>query len=354
MSSDSQTTAGTGRIQEMLAALEGARKEVLPSTFWEYLSKKNTADLESLGYDNFKRTVALNYFTWVLKSDDEQMVFLKSKLPKLAVARDYIRALRAEKHEGTSSALVLDKQGFTPEQSMTFNFLTYLIWDYASRNDPRGVLTQLDEPAEGNPLRIFLGKKLISQDLANSALEFNTVMAGVDESRIKTVLELGAGYGRTAFVFKKMLPKARVIVVDIPPALYVCERYFINQFPGQKVFRFRNFKSYSEIAAEFEACDIAFFLPNQMELLPEKIVDLTLNISSLHEMRPDQIRYYFDSIERLTRGYFYFKQWKVSKLPDDVTITEKDYPVRDAWRKVFWRECKVQTRFFEALYECSK
>jgi len=66
----------------------------------------------------------------------------------------------------------------------------------------------------------------------------------------------------------------------------------------------------------------------------------------------DQIRYYFQEIERLTAKYFYFKQWKETTVPfENVTIRETDYPVRDHWRLLNRQQCKVQHKFFEALYE---
>ena len=75
--------------------------------------------------------------------------------------------------------------------------------------------------------------------------------------------------------------------------------------------------------------------PNQLELLPDRSIDMFLNISSLHEMRMDQIRYYFTEIERLTRRYFYFKQWQETTVPFENNR----------------QQCEVQHKFFEALYE---
>jgi hypothetical protein len=55
--------------------------------------------------------------------------------------------------------------------------------------------------------------------------------------------------------------------------------------------------------------------------------------AELHEMRLDQIRYYFGEIERLTTNYFYFKQWKETTNPfENETINEADYPVREDWQ----------------------
>jgi hypothetical protein len=140
-------------------------------------------------------------------------------------------------------------------------------------------------------------------------------------------------------------------MVDIPPALFVAERYLAGQFGGRRIFRYRSFADYAEVHEEVEAAEIAFFLPTQLVLLPAKSVDLFLNISSLHEMRPEQLEYYFEQIDRVTRGFFYFKQWKVSTIPfEDIVIREADYPVRKHWSRVYWRECAVQTNFFEALF----
>jgi hypothetical protein len=165
-------------------------------------------------------------------------------------------------------------------------------------------------------------------------------------------MELGGGYGRTAFVFLTLLPGVRYQLVDIPPALYVAERYLSSLFADRRIFRYRAFSDYAEVREEVEAADVAFFLPTQLEKLPATSVDLFVNISSLHEMRLEQIEYYFDQIDRLTRGLFYLKQWKVSKIPaENVVIREEDYPVRKHWSQIYWRECAVQTRFFEALLE---
>lgn len=330
-------------LNEMFESLLSlrTRKEILPSKYWVELNKKNLEQLEKYGYENFKKTIALNYFTWLVQPADEQIRYLIKNLPVSSVVKNVFRALRSRKHEH-----------FSWKQSLYYNFLTYMIWDYVSRNDNEHILDKLYEPNEGNPPAVYLSKELISQDLANSVLEFKSIMSSiVDKSSIQTIMELGAGYGRTAFVFLNIIPDLRYIIVDIPPALYLSQRYLSDQFQQKKIFKFKIFNDYSEIQEELDSSNIAFFLPNQLDLLPEKMVDIFINISSLHEMRFDQIEYYFNSIDRLTKKHFYFKQWKKSVIPfENITIEESDYPVRKQWSQIYWRECKVQTYFFEALF----
>ena len=121
--------------------------------------------------------------------------------------------------------------------------------------------------------------------------------------------------------------------------------------PNRKVFKFRRFDSFAQVERELSGCDLAFLLPHQAALLPDKSVDLFLNISSLHEMAFEQVATYFALIDRLTRGLFYSKQWKVSQNSrDHITIRQEDYPVRSHWQRLYERQARVQVQFFEALY----
>ena len=329
------------RLDEMFSALRGARPEVLPSKYWEELNRTNLEQLSVHGYESFKRTLALNYFTFIVSRKDVQLRFLQEHLPAWVVARS-----------AAASALRGRHPGLVWKQSLLYTYHTLLIWEYVRRTRPGGIPAGLSEPDEGGPFRIHSGGNLISQDLANSILEYQSITEPLTvPGELKTVMELGAGYGRTAFVFLRLMPSVRYVVVDIPPALYVAERYLSSQFRDRKIFPFRQFSSYDDIREEFESAQIAFLLPNQAEMLPDRSVDLTVNISSLHEMRMDQVRFYFDQIARLTRRWFYLKEWKMSRNPfEKEQFGENDYPIRPGWERIFHRECRVQTEFFEAMY----
>jgi putative sugar O-methyltransferase len=332
------------RINEMIEDLSHAREEVLPSKFWIELNNKNVHQLETEGYENFKRTVVRNYFTWISGVRDSvirsQLTYLFRNLSIVTLLPVTIRTLFTANHEDLNWM-----------HTVSYNLLTRLIWAYALQIDNNQRVVSLSEPSEGNPLRVYYNKKPISQDLGNSFLEYQIIMdANIKTEAIKTVMELGAGYGRTGYVFLKLNPNIRYIIVDIPPALYIAEQYLSNQFADRKIFKFRHFDKYNEISQEFEQAQIAFLLPHQMELIPDKSVDLFLNISSLHEMLPTQVSYYLNQIDRLTEGYFYMKQWKKwFNNIDNVEITEK-YPIPEHWSRLFWQQCRVQTFFFEALF----
>ncbi len=339
-------------LEEMIRVYHSGRQDARSSLYWQELNRKNIAQLQTHGYENFKQTVARNYFTWVGGPWDPQVRYFVKSLPLTLVLKAFGSALVSGRH-----AL------FTTKESIVYNFTTLLLWHHLQRREAGKILAQLAEPEAGNPPAIRVGGRNVSQDLLHSALEYQAILEGVgDPGRIRTVIELGAGYGRTAYVIMKMRPEWRYVVVDIPPALYLSQRYMCAQFPKRRVFRFREFQAYRDIAKEFEAADLAFLLPDQLELLPDKAAELFLAIDCLHEMRPEQINAFFSTIDRLTRGWLYFRCWKETRIPyDNVTLKEADYPVRLHWRKIFWRDCDflifptvrdrkiVEERYFETL-----
>jgi putative sugar O-methyltransferase len=347
MTSVVETTPAAGEapaetLQRMFDCLKSADPRWLPSQFWSKLNEHHLAQLRAHGIENFKRTLARNYFTFVPSVIDNQFRFLFRHTHWF----DW-RTICSDFPQFDQS------RGLTRKQHVELVLFTRMLWRYAEQRDSQGLLRTIAEPAAGNPLDITLDGRPVSQDLANSVLEYYSIVggSGLAQDAAVTICELGAGYGRDAYVFLKTLPKCRYIIVDIPPALYISQKYLSGLFPEKKIFRFREFGADGMLPAELATAEIAFLLPHQAALLPAESVDLFINISSLHEMRMDQIRAYLDLIGRVTRGHFYSKQWFVSKNRHDaLRIGHTDYPIPGHWRCLFLRPAAVQAAFFEALY----
>ena len=140
-------------------------------------------------------------------------------------------------------------------------------------------------------------------------------------------------------------------VVDIPPALYISQRYLTSVLPDVPAFNFRPFDDYSEVATEMSRARLVFLEPQQLEQFPNDYADLMLTVSTLHEMRADQILHYLRVVDRLCGGAFYSKQWRrfYNDL-DDVTPAKETYPIPRGWRLLFERSALAPRSFFEALY----
>jgi SAM-dependent methyltransferase len=308
----------------------------------------NLAQLQQHGYENFKRTIALNYFTFVrILPWDPQIIFLLSQLPMREILGCAWRALSAPKHEYFTA--------FNWIHGVLYNFLTLASWEYSRRIvlDPK--LLALREPSEGKPSLISdRSGALISQDLANSIIEISAMNLSLRTGSV--VLELGAGYGRDAYAILATNPGIKYVIVDIPPALWVAETYLRHEFPNLRFFCYREFAQFSEIEKDFAACNVAFFLSTQISQLPDGLAEMIINVSSLHEMRLDQISFYFTQFDRLLQegGRFYFKQWKRGVVPlEDVVIHQADYPIPKNWILELSREAPIQSKFFEERYKKS-
>lgn len=338
-------------IEEMIEELRAAPQIYSPSAFWEHYTELNLRQLDEAGFDEFKRTVNRNYFQWVVVyARDPQFRAVLRRWLKHPTLRPLGVTLdeQFEIPQGRFGALRSWFHGHTHAAYLA------LLWEYVNDRDRNGVLATLDEPALGHPLTMSYRGRRMSEDLCNSVLEYLTIVEALPNGmpRDGTVIELGGGYGRLAWVFLSVLPSVRYVLVDIPPALAIAQRYLTELFPERQVFQFRRFSRAEEVAAELERADIVFLTPNQLELLAPIEADLFVNVSSLHEMRPDQIAHYFAMIKRHTNGCFYTKQWirSVNRY-DGLEVNRDDYPVPSNWLARFDREHPIQSHFFEALYE---
>lgn len=321
-------------LRHMAADMESAPQIVQPSKYWLDLNQRHSARMASTGIDSFKRTLAKDYFTWMrVLPWDPQIRFLLANLPLSAIARAIVGTFRPLRHDHIPLS-----------EGLALNFLTRLIWQYTEREAPAQI-ELLVEPEIGNPPAITQNGRLISQDLANSILEYRS-FASVARG---TVCELGGGYGRNAYVTMSLGDVDKYIMVDIPPALGVAQAYLTALFPDKRHYTYRTkFDS-----ASFAEADFAYMLPHQLGNLEDGSIDLFVNISSLHEMRPNQIAHYIGEIGRLVRpdGHFYLKAWKESHIPfENIIVREEDYPL-EGWRPVYRRTPRVQTAFFETLLQ---
>lgn len=311
-----------------------------PSSCWQVLGFKNFNQLLRDGYSSFKRTVACSYFNFLVQDGDPQIAFLEAHLDRAEVERC-----------AREAAALPDDPGFAWQHQVAYRYFVLMLWAYASKMDAKGYLKTIEEPMEGNPLYVPAGRSRATQDLANSVLEYYSMAEAVDFNQCRHVLEIGGGYGRDAFVVMKLNPHIQYTLVDIPPALWIAQRYLSSVFPERKVFHVRDFRHYREVANEMEEASIVFLLPHQLELIPKRRFQLSMNISSFGEMQSEQIEAYFRTLKRVTSGHFYMKQWKVSQNAfDNLALTEESYPVPRDWKTVYSRQCAVQTAFFEVLY----
>jgi putative sugar O-methyltransferase len=339
-----------GLVHDMGAEVESGPSIYRPSRFWETLNSINAAQLQDPGFGSFKRTINQNYFNWLVARpwDPQYRSLIADWLghPTLRVGTArLIRGADVEVTEARYQALR------SPMVRLGYAIFVAMLWERVRRIDRLGLLSRLREPSLGDPILVRHGGQAVSQDIANSVLEFYAIEEAFPQGipRNATVVELGAGYGRLGWLLLSVRPDVRYIVVDIPPALAIAQEYLTRLFPDLSTVRFQ--RGIRHLDPAMRDVRLAFLTPNQLDAMPSLQADLFINVSSLHEMRPDQIAHYLSVVKQHTRGIFYMKQWQGWTNPrDGVTIREADYPIPVGWQKVYERPHPVQTHFFEAAY----
>lgn len=323
-----------------MIAINKAHASNNPSAAWEVLGRKHFDDLLLYGYRSFKRTVGMHYFNFPINAGDPQLLAVEALLDE-----------QDKKLAEESASAQADEVDVNMPSQWHYRYFTALLWLYVCKIDFLNITDRLREPDEGCPITVKIGSQSATQDLANSLIEYYSMLEHAPMEALVNVLEIGGGYGRNAFVTSTLHPHLKYIMVDIPPALYIAQRYLCSVFPERRIFPIQDFSDFAKVKERFNEAKFVFLLPHQLALLPEKMIDLVVNISSFGEMTTQQIDSYFSHIDRLGRGFFYLKQWKKSPNPfDGLELGERDYPIKPHWRELYHRDGAVQTQFFEALY----
>lgn len=312
------------------------------SLMWETLLLEHTKKLKFYGLENFKRTVNFGYFNWKIELSDKNLRWLIKK-------NGIVQTLNQFKKINVLEKTLDDFVGNFRQKKFFYRLFLAGLTTELMKTPLYERLADVPENNFGNPWKIERDGVRISQDTLTSLLEVSRFYNYLPQNEPFVAAELGAGYGRVGCVLRKLFPKSTYVIFDIPPALYVAKKYFENL--GERVFLAPDFTNFSDIRKDFDQASVALFLPHQLSFLPKKIFDIFLTISSLGEMHPEQISWYFSEIERLTKNIFYTKQWEKSvNNVDDLTIDRASYPIKKNWETLLNDTSLTQQDFFESIY----
>jgi hypothetical protein len=274
----------------------------------------------------------LRYFTWQWRWSalhrSEQARFLLHSTP----LRTLVRCLLAPTDLSDASWAGVQ---WPRRDRWLFVFATRLLWEFARRSGAAWIL-DLEEPKLGRPFPVRWRGRLISQDLANSGLEASAMLRALDGREPDHVLEVGAGYGRDAYVLLNVFPRCSYTIVDLEPALGIARAYLTELFPNRR---------------------LKFLSPDQLDAIPPRSVALAFSISSLQEMTPDQIRGYLSFLDTVVvpSGIVYLKQWREWLNPlDGVKTTFSAYPLPPRWATLFVERAPVQTGFQQGAWRAGQ
>lgn len=156
-------------------------------------------------------------------------------------------------------------------------------------------------PAVGNPWGLEIeGVVVAPKAVRYAALSRQIQNLLIDHER-PLVLEIGAGYGGTAYYMLRDRPEMRYADFDLPETLALIAYYLICGLPE------RSIHLYGETLATDTPFQTAstLLLPNYMlPRAPTRSADLVLNTFSLSEMPYETLSEYIGQIQRVANGYF--------------------------------------------------
>ncbi len=161
----------------------------------------------------------------------------------------------------------------------------------------------------GNPvtLRATSGQA-VNLDHFFSIEEFTFLDANLEFAQINHVLEIGAGFGRTAQALVKLVPNlGSYTIVDLPEVLLLSSGYLGQVLEKDEFAKLRFVDAMSLVKQQFEFPDL----------------DLVINIDSFQEMPRQTIEYYFRRFVDASR-FFYSKNAIGKYKPESVGLHDVD------------------------------
>lgn len=272
-----------------------------PGPFWAEASKDMVKDLEKNGINAFRHLeTSLWYFVPTYG------------FPGNALPASVMQALDS----------VVNQDGVTPKQKAYLQQFTSgyssALADYRTlsaieyRNDVQPNLMSFSESDIGEPKEHFeIEDKHYSRSALNYLMGMAFLKQYVDFSTIKTVLEIGGGFGTLGEIVYKTMPSTQYIDIDIPPTM-CCSSHYLKTLVGDA-----QFTDYASVAQQEE---IPVSALKSMSVLPSweiaKLtgkVDLFVNFISFQEMEPDIVQNYLNHVKRLGADWVLLRNMREGK-----------------------------------------
>jgi putative sugar O-methyltransferase len=189
----------------------------------------------------------------------------------------------------------------------TLRYFKFMLYRAAERQPDRffDLYREIGRVDIGNPVSVKVRSCAINIDYLFSVEEFLFLEDSMDLSSVRSVVEIGAGFGRTCHAILSLCPQLeRYTIVDLPNMLNLSRLVLAQVVP----------KAVSKVH---------FVNASDREKWRGLGTDLAINIDSFQEMRASVIDGYFQGIIANCR-YFYLKNPIAKYRPESIGIRSPD------------------------------
>ena len=234
-----------------------------------------------------------------------------------------------------------------------------MLYKFLAKIDNKNYLNMLREKnsfIKNNPF-IEINNFKISQDLVNSIIELYEIEQSLnifEHDKKITILEIGAGNGRTADTITNIYKNTNYVICDIPMASYVCYKRFKDNYPEKKITCLFDLNSEDKIVDQISKNDISFILPHQLNLIKERYFDVVIALDCIHEMDKKTIKFYMKNINKLSK-YFFMKVWEKTDVPyqfnHTLNVHNNSYQFFPKWELISKKQSIFPSSFYNIAFK---
>lgn len=280
-------------LELMLADLESAPELFRPTDFWKTGLEKVVHDLRERGFDEFRRHPSATYFY----------------APRYgAVARPARLLAQAVGRLGAGGRLARERLDQVPIARFD-----HAVVEALDLPDAPPSLTAASESTVGAPQEQFLfGDRRFSRSFLNYLRGLVMLKRAVPDLEIRTVMEIGGGYGTLGEILVPHNPGITYVDVDIPPVAAVATYYLRQVLGAEQVLDYSRSRELDKIDLDQLGSRAAVLCPWQ---LPDVVggVDLFVNFISFQEMEPDVVANYAGLVSGLGAKYLLLRNSPTGK-----------------------------------------
>jgi hypothetical protein len=155
----------------------------------------------------------------------------------------------------------------------------------------------------------------------------------------KTFAMIGDGYGFCGALIRRVVPRARLLLIDLPKIMVFQVRTLQRSDPDAKM----------GLLSESQDVDVMFARPSEIESYSSDI-DCAINMASMGEMTHESIIQYFGFLRKRSRvgSRFYCVNRESKSHPDGTVIRFDHYPWKEADETYLDGICPYSTHYWSS------
>ena len=179
-----------------------------------------------------------------------------------------------------------------------------------------------------------INKRVFRFDITGCSNNYYFDRLNLEINKTSNVLEIGAGCGVLAALFSAE-HECKYVIVDLPEMLTASSAFLLYTFPEKKISLPNEINSVKDI----EGSDFTLLTPKQIEFIISMRFDLCINIASFMEMKNEEVKMYFQLVNKCleNNGYFFCS----NRIKKHTNFFEYPWYLLNDCEDVFIERCRL-------------